>query len=768
MSCDTSCTPNANNSNVVYNWVTNTLPTTLFPFNIYFVKIGDKITTYMTDRNANPYIISSLGGTITLTSTDGSITIDGLNIGLSQTILDSIIKLHNNFPDVQGGAAGEYYHLTELEHTKIQEIVGKDFVETVTGDLVDNTDPKNPVIFEKKDVPETVLFSCAGSTTNPDTGLLASRLLYVTDQKRNIFLEPDIVPSMFGNASSVFVDGNTQYILYFDQPASSPGLRQWGVIALDNRLVGNELQLQNSRYFQIPIADFNTTISPSVTLHAEAFDGDYLYYSTRVGSELLPTTFVKVSAKNFEDYEVVTPFNGGGIHNIELYKNYIYYIWVADDESSAHIGRIDTNLKYAEEVFPLNTDVTRFVKEQGPILIYLDEIYLFTINNTSSATKYAKFVLQVYSMTGELKRETPVIDLDPSVVTGQLEAHWMQAYNGKIIIHTATAQSILKSIIRIDAGFGVLGGDGYIQPTLEEFIISPARSLSDDNTIINGKLWLSSETSSSFPLERRLYVVDDYRDLAAIYEYDSTDYFSGGTQVIPAEKESLKVGKADFGLSNVDNTSDIDKPVSTATQTALNSKQNTLVAGTNITIVGNTISSTGGSGITNLAYTASPTNGIVTSDTGTDATIPLATTTDAGLHSPADKTKINSAIILDSASPQSVTKAWYGTQAQYDALGVYDATTEYNISITPTILSGSATLDFIATNAASSRDLTITVTGAAEGDVVALGIPATAVLADSTYTARVSATDTVTVRFNNYSAVSQNPGSGLFKIKIFK
>jgi len=38
--------------------------------------------------------------------------------------------------------------------------------------------------------------------------------------------------------------------------------------------------------------------------------------------------------------------------------------------------------------------------------------------------------------------------------------------------------------------------------------------------------------------------------------------------------------------------------------------------------------------ITNLSYTASATNGIVTSDTGTDATIPLATTTNAGLASP--------------------------------------------------------------------------------------------------------------------------------------
>jgi hypothetical protein len=48
-----------------------------------------------------------------------------------------------------------------------------------------------------------------------------------------------------------------------------------------------------------------------------------------------------------------------------------------------------------------------------------------------------------------------------------------------------------------------------------------------------------------------------------------------------------------------------------------------------------------GGGATNLAYTASPTNGIVTSDTGTDATLPAGSTTNASLILPADKTKLD-------------------------------------------------------------------------------------------------------------------------------
>ena len=46
-------------------------------------------------------------------------------------------------------------------------------------------------------------------------------------------------------------------------------------------------------------------------------------------------------------------------------------------------------------------------------------------------------------------------------------------------------------------------------------------------------------------------------------------------------------------------------------------------------------------GSTNLTYTASPTNGVVNSDTGTDATLPLADATNAGLFTPAEKTKLS-------------------------------------------------------------------------------------------------------------------------------
>lgn len=82
------------------------------------------------------------------------------------------------------------------------------------------------------------------------------------------------------------------------------------------------------------------------------------------------------------------------------------------------------------------------------------------------------------------------------------------------------------------------------------------------------------------------------------------------------------------------------------------------------------------------------------------------------------------------------------------------------------VLSATATLDFASTNAQNSRDLTITVTGAAVGDVVALGIPVSLLPANSNFSAWVSAADTVTVRFNNYSSIALDPSSGTYRVMV--
>ncbi len=86
-------------------------------------------------------------------------------------------------------------------------------------------------------------------------------------------------------------------------------------------------------------------------------------------------------------------------------------------------------------------------------------------------------------------------------------------------------------------------------------------------------------------------------------------------------------------------------------------------------------------------------------------------------------------------------------------------------SATNGVLAASATLDFPSTSAGGTQDLTITVTGAIDGDPVTLGTPNGSV-GSGLYFAWVSASNTVTVRFYNPTGGSINPTSGTFKVKV--
>lgn len=76
------------------------------------------------------------------------------------------------------------------------------------------------------------------------------------------------------------------------------------------------------------------------------------------------------------------------------------------------------------------------------------------------------------------------------------------------------------------------------------------------------------------------------------------------TNRTPAQfKTDLSLTKSDVGLSNVDNTSDANKPISTATQSALNAKQDTLTSGTNIkTVSGTSLLGSGDVGTIGIGY----------------------------------------------------------------------------------------------------------------------------------------------------------------------
>ncbi len=104
---------------------------------------------------------------------------------------------------------------------------------------------------------------------------------------------------------------------------------------------------------------------------------------------------------------------------------------------------------------------------------------------------------------------------------------------------------------------------------------------------------------------------------------------------------------------------------------------------------------------------------------------------------------------------------------EWDGINLFLTT---NSNIRQTInqgLTATSTLDFPSTNSGTFSDLTVSVTGAALSDVVSIGIPNSSMpAANLNYTAWVSATNTVTIRFNNSSGIAQDPDSGNFKIFV--
>jgi hypothetical protein len=88
---------------------------------------------------------------------------------------------------------------------------------------------------------------------------------------------------------------------------------------------------------------------------------------------------------------------------------------------------------------------------------------------------------------------------------------------------------------------------------------------------------------------------------------------------------------------------------------------------------------------------------------------------------------------------------------------------------TAKVLTATATLTFPSTLTGTSNDQPITVTGAAVGDNVIVNGEALTNSVGTSYTAWISASNTVQVRFNNYSIVGAiTPASGVFKVTVFK
>ena len=177
---------------------------------------------------------------------------------------------------------------------------------------------------------------------------------------------------------------------------------------------------------------------------------------------------------------------------------------------------------------------------------------------------------------------------------------------------------------------------------------------------------------------------------------------AGAVTSVAGKTGVVTLAKADVGLSNVDNTADANKPVSTAQATSIATKQATLVSGTNIkTINGTSIlgsgnivvaggtNGTNGRGITGIALTG--TAGLVKTYT---ITFTDSTTTTFQVTDGADGTGGSGGASIPAYSAD-VTAARNIAKADLQNLLIYNSAANANFTI-PT----DATLELTgATNA---------------------------------------------------------------------
>jgi len=692
---------------------------------------------------------------------------------------------------------------------------------------------------------------------------------YETDSLRTFDLQ-DYITAVGGTSNAIISDitkVRNNIILSIEL---NDNFHQRGVLLLkDCYIVNNILNVTSFQYKELTDLRYKDGADPThepYSLHSEVIVNDYIYYISRNNTMsgaydgTAPQIF-KLNVNNLDDYSYVDLPNTTGylgeVGEIDFYQNKLYFIARVSQSGGSYICTIDTDLANPQSLIQIGLSSSYRIPSVPPFVIYEGEIYIPTNYSSGSPANvaYNTIGIQVYDIAKKtITRQVNQLPVTTGITSGTLVIpHWVTVFGGKIILHTGTGSNPLsKTVVRIDAK----------TLALEESFNLNGQQYSNDNFITeDGYVELYPESNSGN------YYRFFYKDFAGTATIVDSLYYALGCPQYPVEKE-----KAILNLSDLNN--DISIP-----------------------------------GTTNLSYTASPTNGIVNSDTGTDATIPLADATNAGLESPVNFTKLSNLaanantayepvqsgtglvtksgttttytpttatatsgstsvftsggaftalalkanltantftstqtfatnLVPSAAGTRSVGTAslpfsgmfassflnptgtlLIGTQTasntgfRYNDITVMLLTSAslyfavdnamtfglpanrssnvYSVlgnftgevtGITPTVassfatkgyvdgltLTATATLDFGSTAAGMSSDLTITVTGAVLGDVVTLGVPNASIVANTSYFAWVSATDTVTVRHNNYSALPTNPASGSFKVKVLK
>ena len=133
---------------------------------------------------------------------------------------------------------------------------------------------------------------------------------------------------------------------------------------------------------------------------------------------------------------------------------------------------------------------------------------------------------------------------------------------------TALNAKLDASQVGVPNGAASLDGTGKVPstqlPSYVDDVVEYANLAAFPGTGETGKIYVALDTNKCYRWSGTAYVEISPSEVNSV---------AGKTGIVT-------LAKADVGLSNVDNTSDLNKPISTATQTALNAKEDSITAGT--------------------------------------------------------------------------------------------------------------------------------------------------------------------------------------------
>lgn len=182
---------------------------------------------------------------------------------------------------------------------------------------------------------------------------------------------------------------------------------------------------------------------------------------------------------------------------------------------------------------------------------------------------------------------------------------------------------------------------------------------------------------------------------------------AGSVKSVAGKTGDVTLVKDDVGLGNVDNTSDANKPVSTAQQAALDSKQDTLISGTNIkTINGHSILGSG-----NIVVTGSGASWSWVFPTSADR-LALSSLTEADLYKLGWEVDSGRAWVLTGVSPVtwtplSLPPAIFAFAIISVASGVVTVKASYNVASVTRVSTGRCKLQFAAGRANANYGMLI-------------------------------------------------------------